>query len=107
MLFDLELEALATHCTGQEDAANKVERQVRKSAAAMVVEPLIGQRFDAIVTGASDKGTFVRVASPPIEGKLMNGARGLDVGNRVSVRLTAADIDRGFIDFVRGAGALG
>ena len=95
-----ELELLARHCTGQEDAANKVERQVRKSAAAMVVESRVGQEFDAVVTGVSDKGTFVRVTSPPIEGKLMKGARGLDVGNLVRVRLTAVDIDRGFIDFV-------
>src|SRR5439155_10806500 len=65
-----ELEQLAGHCTGQEDAANKVERQVRKSAAAMTIESRVGERFDAIVTGASATGTFVRVIRPPIEGKL-------------------------------------
>jgi len=96
-----ELEKLATHCTQQEDAANKVERQVRKSAAAMVVESHVGEAFDACVTGASDKGTFVRVATPPIEGKLVRGERGLDVGDRLRVRLAHVDIDRGFIDFER------
>ena len=98
-----ELEALASHCTRQEDNANKVERQVRKSAAAMVIAPRVGDEFDAIVTGASNKGTFVRVAAPPIEGKLTNGERGLDVGDRVRVRLVSVDIDRGFIDFVRSS----
>jgi VacB/RNase II family 3'-5' exoribonuclease len=94
-----ELEQLATHCTQQEDAANKVERQVRKSAAAMVIASRVGQQFDAIVTGASSKGTWVRVASPPSEGKLMHGPQTLDVGDRLRVRLRGVDIDRGFIDF--------
>jgi exoribonuclease-2 len=94
-----ELEQLASHCTLQEDAANKVERQVRKSAAAMVVASRVGQRFDAIVTGASPKGIFVRVLVPPIEGKLVTGGSGVDVGDRIAVRLTHIDIDRGFIDF--------
>src|SRR5438093_2923211 len=96
-----ELETLATHCTRQEDAANKVERQVRKSAAAMVVESHVGEPFEASVTGASDKGTFVRVATPPIEGKLVRGGSGLDVGDRLRVRLVHVDVDRGFIDFAR------
>jgi VacB/RNase II family 3'-5' exoribonuclease len=96
-----ELEQLATHCTQQEDAANKVERQVAKSAAAMVMQSRIGQMFDGIVTGASDKGIFVRVGTPPIEGKLIEGGAGLDVGDRARVRLNGVDIDRGFIDFVR------
>ena len=96
-----ELGQLATHCTKQEDAANKVERQVRKSAAALVVASRVGQRFDAIVTGASSKGTFVRTDVPPIEGKLVAGEQGLDVGDRVAVRLTRADVERGFIDFER------
>ena len=94
-----ELEYLARHCTEQEDAANRVERQVRKSAAALVVQSRIGERFAAIVTGASGKGTFVRVRTPPIEGKLVQGGRGLDVGDRVHVRLTHVDVERGFIDF--------
>jgi VacB/RNase II family 3'-5' exoribonuclease len=96
-----ELEELAAHCTQQEDAANKVERQVRKSAAALVVSSRVGQRFDAVVTGASPKGTFVRTAAPPIEGKLVRGEHGLDVGDRVAVRLVRADVDKGFIDFER------
>jgi VacB/RNase II family 3'-5' exoribonuclease len=96
-----ELERLAAHCTLQEDAANRVERQVRKSAAALVVESRVGQTFDAIVTGASDKGTFVRVISPPIEGKVVHGEHGLDVGDRVRMRLVSVDVERGYIDFVR------
>jgi exoribonuclease-2 len=96
-----ELTGLAAHCTAQEDAANKVERQVRKSAAAMVMASRIGQRFDSVVTGASDSGTFVRAISPPVEGMLVRGQQGLDVGDRVKVRLERVDIDRGFIDFAR------
>jgi exoribonuclease-2 len=94
-----ELEQIATQCTKQEDAANKVERQVRKSAAAMVVQSRVGDIFDAIVTGASNKGTFVRVKTPPIEGKLLGSHPGLDVGDRLRVRLSGVNIDRGFIDF--------
>jgi VacB/RNase II family 3'-5' exoribonuclease len=96
-----ELGRLATHCTLQEDAANKVERQVRKSAAALVVASQLGQRFDAVVTGASPKGTFVRVTAPPIEGMLVGGQRGLDVGDRIAVKLSRVDVDKGFIDFER------
>jgi len=96
-----ELRRLATHCTQQEDAANKVERQVRKSAAAMYVASRIGDRFEAVVTGASSKGTYVRIMSPPIEGKLVRGERGLDVGDRLNVQLEHVDVDKGFIDFVR------
>ena len=98
-----ELEPIALHCTRQEDNANKVERQVRKSATAMVIASKVGERFDAIVTGASSKGTFVRVGAPPIEGKLMQGEHDLDVGDRVRVRLASVDVDRGFIDFVRAS----
>jgi VacB/RNase II family 3'-5' exoribonuclease len=94
-----ELEQVAAHCTQQEDAANKVERQVRKSAAAMVMESRVGDQFDAIVTGASTKGTFVRISDPPIEGKLMGAHPGLDVGDRLRVRLAGVNVDRGFIDF--------
>jgi exoribonuclease-2 len=98
---DAELSELAPHCTEQEDDADKVERQVRKSAAALLLEDRIGQRFDAIVTGASEKGTWVRVPSPPVEGKLVHGDEGLQVGQRVRVKLISTDFDRGFIDFVR------
>ena len=90
---------LAEHLTKEEDAANKVERQVSKSAAALVIEPRIGEQFDAFVTGASEKGTWVRLLSVPIEGKLMHGFEGLDVGDRIRVELTAVDVQRGFIDF--------
>ncbi len=94
-----ELEALATHCTAEEDAANKVERQVGKSAAALLLESRLGERFDAIVTGASEKGTWVRLLTVPVEGKVMHGFEGLDVGDRVRVQLTSINVERGFIDF--------
>ena len=97
-----DLEGLAAHCTRQEDAANKVERQVRKAAAAMVIAPRVGERFDAVVTGASGKGTWVRVLTPPVEGRLVRGESGLDVGDDVRVQLSHVDVDKGFIDFVRG-----
>jgi len=94
-----DLASLAAHCTSQEDAASKVERQVRKAAAAMLVESRVGDTFSALVTGASNKGTYVRVASPPMEGRVMRGEKGLDVGDRVRVRLDGVNADRGFIDF--------
>jgi exoribonuclease-2 len=100
-----ELERLAAHCTAQEDAANKVERQVRKSAAALLAYPYIGRVFDALVTGASPKGTFVRVLEPPLEGMVVRGAHGVDVGDRLRVRLVNADADRGYIDFERSGSA--
>ena len=96
-----ELEALAKHCTEEEDAAKKVERQVGKSAAALLLESRIGERFDAIVTGASAKGTWVRLFDPPVEGRLVHGFEGIDVGHRVRVQLTHTDVDQGFIDFKR------
>ncbi|HJQ38056.1 MAG TPA: RNB domain-containing ribonuclease [Thermoanaerobaculia bacterium] len=98
--FD-ELAQLAEHCTRQEDAANKVERTVRKSAAACVLERRVGERFDGIVTGASSKGTWVRIFHPPVEGKLVHGGKGLDIGDRVHVKLVDVNVERGFIDFVR------
>jgi exoribonuclease-2 len=96
-----ELTSLATHCTRQEDAARKVERQVRKSAAAQFLSSRIGETFDAIVTGASDKGTWVRALKPPVEGKLDTGQKGLEVGDRIRVQRASLNIARGFIDFVR------
>jgi VacB/RNase II family 3'-5' exoribonuclease len=96
-----ELRALAKHCTEMENAVKKVERQVMKSAAALLLESRIGQRFDALVTGASGKGTWVRIMNPPVEGRLMKGFEGLDVGHRLSVKLLGTDVDRGFIDFER------
>jgi ribonuclease R len=96
-----ELNLLASHCTEAEDAANKVERQVGKSAAALLLEARIGEQFDAIVTGASEKGTWVRLLTIPVEGKLESGFLGLEVGQRVRVKLTSLDVQRGFIDFDR------
>lgn len=96
-----ELDVLAAHCTKAEDAAAKVERQVAKSAAALLLESRLGERFDSIVTGASGKGTWVRLLSVPVEGKLVHGFEGADVGDRVRVQLTSLDVQRGFIDFKR------
>ncbi len=96
-----QLAELARHCTEREDAANKVERLTRKAAAALLIEHRKGERFDAIVTGASPKGTWVRVLRPPVEGRVIRGEQGMDVGDRVTVELVATDVDRGFIDFAR------
>jgi exoribonuclease-2 len=95
------LTGLAKHCTEQEDAANKVERLTKKAAAALMLAKRIGDVFDAIVTGAGPKGTWVRLAGMPVEGRLERGAAGLDVGDRVRVRLISTDAARGFIDFAR------
>jgi exoribonuclease-2 len=99
-----ELTTLARHCTDQEDNAAKVERRVRKSAAALLLASRIGARFDAIVTGASEKGTWVRIAGPAAEGRVVRRFEGLDVGDRVRVELVHTDVARGFVDFaaVRG-----
>jgi exoribonuclease II len=96
-----ELRALATHCTEQEDNATKVERQVQKSAAALLLQRRIGAKFDAIVTGASSKGTWVRISHPTVEGRVVRGFEGLDVGDAVRVELVHTDASRGFIDFAR------
>ena len=98
---DETLRTLAEHCTLQEGNAARVERQVRKSAAAMLLAPHVGEQFDAIVTGVNEGGTFVRIAHPLAEGKLVKGAQGLDVGDALRVQLTHTDIERGFIDFAR------
>ena len=95
-----ELASLARHCTNQEDAAKKVERQVDKSAAALLLATSIGRQFDAVVTGATDRGTWVRLAQPPVEGKLDAARVSLQVGDRVRVELVSTDVERGFIDFV-------
>jgi exoribonuclease-2 len=96
-----ELAGLAQHCTEQEHEAKKVERQVVKSAAALLLAPRIGERFDATVTGAGDKGFWVRLSRPPIEGKLEKGFEGRKVGDRLRVQLVHTDVERGYIDFVR------
>jgi exoribonuclease-2 len=96
-----ELTWLAEHCTRQEDAANKVERLTKKAAAALFLADRIGETFDAVVTGAGPKGTWVRLGTMPIEGRLERGAEGLDVGDRLRARLLSIDPGRGFIDFGR------
>ena len=97
---DEALDALAQHCTRQEDAADKVERQMRKAATALVLSSRVGDAFDGIVTGASSKATWVRTFDPPAEGRIVRDTAGLDVGQRVRVRLTDTDVARGFLDFV-------
>ena len=96
---DDELAAIARHCTEREDAARKVERQVRKQTAADSLAGRIGKSFDAIVTGVNQNGTFVRVLAPPVEGRVVRGEQGLDVGEKVRVTLLTVDPARGFIDF--------
>jgi exoribonuclease-2 len=98
-----ELGVLAQYFTDAEDDANKVERQVGKSAAALLLESRLGEQFEAIVTGASPKGTWARLLTLPVEGKVVQGFKGLDVGDRVRVRLKAVDVERGYIDFSRSA----
>ena len=95
------LEALAAHCTQKEDDAEKVERLLRKAAAACLLSSRIGDEFDGVVTGASPKGTWARIFDPPVEGRVEQGAAGLDVGDRVRVKLIHTDPERGFIDFAR------
>jgi exoribonuclease-2 len=103
-----QLETLAAHCTQKEDDVQKVERLLRKAAAACLLDGQIGRAFDGIVTGASPKGTWARIFDPPIEGRITEGADGLDVGDRVRVKLVHTDPERGFIDFARtGHAAVG
>ncbi|MEI7849150.1 MAG: RNB domain-containing ribonuclease [Chloroflexota bacterium] len=94
-----ELDMLAAHCTVAEDAATKVERQVEKSADALLLESRIGEQFEAIITGASEKGTWVWLLKLPVAGKLVQGFEGLDVGEHVRVQLVEINVERGFIDF--------
>ena len=94
-----ELAAIAKQCTEREDAANRVERVTRKAAAALLLANRIGATFDAIVTGVNQDGTYVRLLSPPAEGRVMRGEQGMDVGERVRVKLISTDPARGFIDF--------
>ncbi len=96
-----ELRSLSQHCNTAENSANKVERQMVKSAAAILLEKRIGEQFDAVVTGAASKGTWVRIMNPPLEGRLSRGFRGLDVGDTIRVQLISTDVERGYIDFKR------
>ena len=94
-----ELAALAAHCTEQQKNAAKVERHVAKAAAALLLASRIGATFPAVVTGASDRGVWVRISKPTTEGRVVRDFHGLDVGDRVTVQLIHIDVERGFIDF--------
>ena len=97
-----ELEAIAANCTLKEDAARKVQRNMNKRIAAVAMAARVGETFSAVVTGVvPHKGVFVRVIDPPVEGRLMQGEHGLDVGDRVQVRLVHTDPEQGYIDFTR------
>ncbi|MEP6637063.1 MAG: ribonuclease R family protein [Acidobacteriota bacterium] len=96
-----ELRQIAERCTEREDAARKVERKMRKVAAAILLKDKVGERFEAIVTGVTPKGTFARVLSPPVDGRVMQGEQKMQIGQKVSVRLLSTDPERGFIDFAR------
>jgi VacB/RNase II family 3'-5' exoribonuclease len=96
---DGDLDAIAQQCTRKEDDARKVERQLRKLGAAALLAPRVGERFQATVTGVTSKGVFARLLGPPAEGRVVRGEQGLDVGDRITVRLQAVDPDRGHIDF--------
>jgi exoribonuclease-2 len=96
-----QLTELAAHCTLKEDDATKVERRVAKSAAALLLSGRLGETFDAVVTGASAKGTWVRLMSPPVEGRVERGEAGLDVGDQTRVTLIHTDVEQGFVDFAR------
>ena len=94
-----DLNAIAIRCTLMEDASRKVEREMQKRIAAVVLRPRIGQSFPAIVTGVNKYGTFVRTLDPHVDGMLVQGGKGLDVGDKVTVKLISTDPQRGFIDF--------
>lgn len=96
-----ELRAIAARCNSKESAARGVERRMRKAATALLIGERVGEVFAGVVTGVKEKGTFVKLIAPPVEGKVVEGASGLDVGDRVRVRLLSVDARRGFIDFAR------
>ncbi len=98
---DEQLEVIARNCTLKEDAARKVQRAMQKRLAAVALQHRVGQMFSAVVTGVTPKGVFVRTLDPPVEGRVMRGERGLDVGDRIRVTLLSTDPQRGFIDFGR------
>jgi exoribonuclease-2 len=96
---EADLRAIATHCTEREDAARKVERLMRKVVAANFLSHRLGEVFDGIITGASPKGTYVRLLKFPAEGRVVRGSQGKDVGDKVRVKLAFVDVAKGFIDF--------
>ena len=98
---DDELDVVASDCTLKEDAARKVQRDMIKRIAAVALADRVGQKFAAVVTGVTPKGVFVRISEPPVEGRLMRGERGVDVGDQIQVTLLSTDPQRGFIDFGR------
>jgi VacB/RNase II family 3'-5' exoribonuclease len=98
---ETEMSEIAAHCTEREDAARKVERKMRKVAAAAFLKPRIGEEFSAIVTGVTPRGTFARLLNPPVDGRIMRGEEGLRVGDKVRVRLVSTNPQLGFIDFAR------
>jgi len=98
---DDELSTIAANCTAKEDAERKVEREMSKRLARWRCQSRIGAEFDAIVTGVTAHGTFVRVLQPHLEGLLAQGQQGIDVGDELRVRLIRTDVHRGFIDFAR------
>jgi exoribonuclease-2 len=98
---ETELTEIAEHCNSRQSAARKVERLMRKVIAAVLLGERVGEVFDAIVTGVSAKGTFVRLISPPAEGRVVRDEAGLDVGDKVRVRLISTEPLKGFIDFER------
>jgi exoribonuclease-2 len=92
---------VAANCTLKEDAARKVQRDMMKRMAAVALAERVGQKFAAVVTGVTPKGVFVRISEPPVEGRLMRGEHGVDVGDQIQVTLLSTDAQRGFIDFGR------
>ena len=98
---DSELTTIAANCTEKENAANKVERDMAKRMAAVAMQKRIGETFDALVTGVTSNGTFVRAVQPQVEGLLAQGSQGLDVGDKLRVKLVRTDVQHGFIDFAK------
>src|SRR5215471_2639080 len=98
---DAELDGIAQHCTRMEAATRKLERLMRKVIAALLLHDRVGQVFDGLVTGVTEHGTFVRLLKPPAEGRVVRGEHGMDVGDRVRVKLLSTDPEKGFIDFAR------
>jgi exoribonuclease-2 len=99
-----ELDAIAARCTRMENASRKVEREMRKVVAATLLQHRLGEAFDAIITGVNQRGTFARLLHPPVEGRVVRGEKGMDVGDRVRLTLLEVDAAKGFIDFMAELG---